>query len=162
MRILLRQLGLISLILIGAAGLRAADDPFMGLWKINIYKSKYQSAPPISNTFKYEPVPDAPPSSGWLKVTVTQVDAQGQPNTHERIETYDGKRHPVVNDPGAEEVLVKRVDPHTIQGSNWKKGKIVVRFTRVISQDGNTQTTTVDGVNAQGKRYHDVRVFDKQ
>ena len=100
--------------------------------------------------------------SGWLKVTVTQVDAKGQPNTHDRVETYDGKAHPVVNDPGAEEVLVKRVDPHTIQGSNWKKGKIVVRFTRVVAQDGRTLTTTVDGVDAQGKTIHDVRVYEKQ
>ncbi len=162
MSIRLRQLAFISLILVFAAGLRAADDPFFGLWKINQNKSKYQSAAPISNTFKYEPAANAPPNSGWMKVTVTQVDAQGGPNTHDRVETYDGKRHPVVNDPGAEEVLVKREDPHTIQGSNWKKGKIVVRFTRAVSQDGSTLTTTVDGVNAQGKRFHDVRVFDKQ
>jgi hypothetical protein len=162
MRIPLRQLALTCLIFISAAALQAADDPFLGLWKINLAKSKYQSPPPITNTFKYEPAPNAPPNSGWLKVTVTQVDGQGQPNSHDRIETYDGKRHPVVNDPGAEEVLVTRVDPHTIQGSNWKKGKIVVRFTRVVAQDGNTLTTTVDGVNAQGKRYRDVRVFDKQ
>ena len=162
MKIRLRQLSLAVFILICATSLRAADDAFLGLWKINLSKSKYQSTPPITNTFKYEPAPNAPPNSGWMKVTVTQVDAQGQPNTHERIETYDGKRHAVVNDPGAEQVLVTRVDPHTIQGSNWKKGKIAVHFTRVVSQDGGTLTTTVDGVNAQGKRYHDVRVFDKQ
>ena len=158
----LRRIGLLVVLLGLSAALRAADEPFLGLWKINLNKSKYQSAPPITNTFKYEPAANAPPNSGWMKVTVTQVDAQGQPNTHDRIQTYNGKAHPVVNDPGAEAVLVKRVDPHTIQGSNWKKGKIVVRFTRVVSQDGSTLTTTVDGVNAQGKRYHDVRVFDKQ
>ena len=145
-----------------AMTLRAADDPFLGLWKINLNRSKYQSPPPKSNTYQYEPAPNAPPNGGWLKVTVTQVDAQGQPNTHDRVETYDGKAHPVVNDPGAEAVLVKRVDPHTIQGSNWKKGKIVVRFTRVVAQDGRTLTTTVDSVNAQGKPFHDVRVYEKQ
>ncbi len=153
----LRKLAFTALIVLFSMSLRAADDPFVGLWKVNVAKSKYESPPPQFNTFQYEPA-----GNGWLKVTNTTVDSKGNRNVHDRIETYDGKPHPVVNDPGAEEVLVKRIDPHTIQGSNWKQGKIVTRFTRVVSTDGKTHTTTVDGVNAQGKQYHDVRVFERQ
>jgi len=135
----------------------ALDDAFLGTWKLSLEKSKYQSPAPISYTYKYETG-----DNGTLKVTVASVDANGSPNTHQRVETYDGKPRPVVNDPGAEAVSVKRVDDHTIQGINWKKGKPVTSFTRTLSQDGKTMTVTVDGTTAQGKHYHDVRVFEKE
>jgi hypothetical protein len=143
-------------LLVSPAGF-ALDDAFVGTWKLNLRESKYQSPAPISYIYKYEQA-----ENGSLKVTIRSVDADGKPNTHERTETYDGKPRAVVNDPGAEAVSLKKTDDRTVAGANWKKGKIVTRFTRAVSTDGKTMTVTVDGKNAQGKPFHDVRVFDKQ
>ena len=38
------------------AGLRAADAPFVGTWKLNVAKSKYNPGPPPkSQTYQFEP-----------------------------------------------------------------------------------------------------------
>lgn len=147
-----RTIIFIATILVPAV-LLAADDPFVGSWKLNISKSTYNSGPPpkIPDVFIYEASPN-----GGLKVTVTGAAP------HDRIETYDGKPHPVVSDPGADAVAVKRISPYVIQGENWKKGQIVTHLTRTVSKDRQTMTVKVKKTDAQGKVVEDTRVYEKQ
>ena len=43
-----------------------------------------------------------------------------------------------------------------------KAGKIVLRSTNELSNDGKTMTITTKGVNANGQAVHNVRVYDKR
>ncbi len=140
-----------------AAG--AADDPFVGTWRLNIAKSKYKPGPlPISSTNTYEPI-----SGGGLKLTVKSVLGEGRPSSFERIELYDGKPHRVEGErSGADMISTKRIDPYTIEVVSYKKGKAVTRLTRKVSNDGKTMTSTSKGINEQGQRFEEFRFFDRQ
>ena len=71
------KLGTITLILAMlsiSVALRAADDPFVGTWKLNLAKSKYNPGPPPkSGSNRFEP------ASGGLKLIVRNVDTGGKP-----------------------------------------------------------------------------------
>src|SRR5262249_55610662 len=87
----------------------------------------------------------------------------GVPNSHSRVEVYDGKPHPIVGEDGSfgtiatDAISVRRTDSHTIEGENWFQGKVRARFKVAVSPDGKTLTKTVKGVN-KGVPYEDVRV----
>ena len=67
-------------VLVIAAGLlaaRAADDPLMGTWKLNVAKSKYDPGPPPTSLIrKHEPAPNG------IKVTSHATRADGKTFTN--------------------------------------------------------------------------------
>lgn len=137
----------------------AADDPYVGIWKLNLEKSKYSDGPlPISSKNTYEPA-----AGGGLKLTVNTVTADGKTSIIERIERYDGKPHPVEKERSvADAISTKRVDQRTIEVVSYKNGKVITRLTRRISADGKTMTSTSKGTNAQGQKFEEFRFFDRQ
>ena len=146
-------------VLINPAGLSAADDLFVGAWKLNVAKSRYNPGPlPKSSSNTYEPVP-----GGGLKIKVSTITAPGTPRSFERIERYDGKPYPVHGEPGgADAVSTKRVDPYTIEVVSYYQGKVMSRLTRKISKDGKTMTSTSQGTNPQGQPFEEFRFFERQ
>jgi hypothetical protein len=55
-----------------------------------------------------------------------------------------------------------RVDANTLQ-TTWKKdGKVVMTTHGVVSKDGKTRTVTFNGTNPDGKKVHNVVVYDKE
>ena len=64
------------------------QDPWIGTWKLNLAKSKYEPAnlAPKDQVIKQEVV-----AGGGLKSTVDGVDAQGKPIHTELTTTFDGK-----------------------------------------------------------------------
>ena len=154
-----RKTILIVAMLLIPVGLSAADDPFVGTWKLNVAKSRYNPGPlPKSSSNTYEPVP-----GGGLKIRVSTITAPGTLRSFERIERYDGKPYPVQGEPGgADAISTKRVDPYTIEVVSYYQGKIIGHLTRKISKDGKTMTSTSQGTNAQGQPFEEFRYFDKQ
>ena len=152
------MLAVLGLLLAGTA-LRAADDPFVGTWKLNLEKSKYSDGPlPMKSVNTYESV-----AGGGLKITVTTTMADGAPSIIERTERYDGKPHPVEKErSGADAISTKRIDSHTVEVTSFKNGKIITRLTRRISADGKTMTSTAEGTNAQGQKFEEFRFFNRQ
>ena len=154
-----RTIFLFAAMLVVVPALRAADDPFIGTWKLNLEKSKYSlGSLPMSSKNTYEAAP-----GGGLKLTVTTVMAEGTPSIIERIERYDGKPHPVQKErSGADAISTTRIDNYTIEVLSYKHGKIVTRLTRRISGDGKSMTSTSKGTNAQGQKFEEFRFFDRQ
>src|SRR5438045_2239061 len=67
-----------------------SSDAWMGTWKLNVAKSKYDPGPaPKSNVIKHEPW------EGGLKATADTVDAQGRAGHTEWTGKYDGKNYPI-------------------------------------------------------------------
>src|SRR5262245_1242201 len=64
------------------------QDAWIGTWKLNLAKSKYDPAnlAPKSQTVKLEAV-----AGGGMKGTVDGVDAQGKPSHQEYTTMFDGK-----------------------------------------------------------------------
>jgi hypothetical protein len=134
----------------------AADDPFIGTWKLNLAKSKFTPGPaPKSQSLTYEP------SGNGVKLTSNQVDAQGNSTPGGYTANYDGKDYPFTN-PDADTIALKRVDAGTVTAT-WKKaGKVTMTSRRTVSKDGKTLTIAQKGKNAQGQAVNYVSVYDKQ
>ncbi len=147
-------LGLCS-ILVGAAF--AQSDPQVGMWTLNVAKSKYSPGPaPKSATTRIEA------AGAGTKVIVDQVMADGAARHWEFTANYDGKDSPVTgNNPDADTVARTRIDANTVQTIAKKGGKVTTTQTSAVSSDGKTRTVTSKGVNASGQQVNNVAVYEK-
>jgi len=132
-------------------------DPFIGTWKVNLAKSRYDPGPaPRSNTAKYEAV------EGGYRQTADGTDANGRP-THQVITLIlDGKEHRAQGNPNADVVAFTRRDARAID-SIWKKGgQVTLTASNVVSADGKVRTITQKGKDAQGRAVNTVIIYEKQ
>ena len=136
----------------------AQSDPQVGLWKINLAKSKYSPGPaPKSATTRIEA------AGAGTKVVVDTVTADGTVRHWEFTSSYDGKDSPVTgNNPDADVVARSRVNANTVQTISKKGGKVTITQLSVVSGDGKTRTVTTTGVNASGQKVNNVIVYERQ
>ena len=146
----------LSFFLVGAAF--AQSDPQVGVWKLNVAKSKYSPGPaPKSGTTKIEA------AGAGTKVTVDQVMADGATRHWAFTANYDGKDSPVTgNNPDADMVARTRTNANTVQTISKKGGKVTTTQTSAVSSDGKTRTVTTKGMNAGGQQVNNVAVYEKQ
>lgn len=148
---------LCALLFLSPITLRAAGDPIVGSWKLNLAKSNPAAAATFrSLAAKIESRPDG------LKVTEDEVTAQGISIHSEFTAKFDGMDYPVTGDPYADTVALKRSDPNHVAGI-WKKGgALVITAQNVISTDGKTWTETIQTRDPQGRPVMIIAVFDRQ
>src|SRR5262249_29006150 len=139
-----------------AALCAAADDPQMGTWRLNKEKSKGTPGTAVNHTVVYETTGDS------IKVTVDGNDGEGKPTHNEWTGKFDGKDYPVTGDTATDTRSYKRIDDHTMDLVAKKDGKAVISGHIVVSKDGKSRTITVNGTTADGKKYKNVGVYDKQ
>jgi len=132
-------------------------DPRMGVWKLNLAKSKYGAIPqPKSVTVTW-----AAQEEGGIKYTANGIDAQGQSTHAEFSGKFDGKDYKVTGSPILDTVAVKRIDARTTEATGKKAGKVVVTTKGVISEDGKTETTVWMGTDEKGQPQSWTTVMDK-
>lgn len=145
----------LSAFLVGAVF--AQSDPQVGVWKLNVAKSKFSPGPaPQSATTVIEAV------GKGTKVVVDQVAADGTKRHWEFTANYDGKDNPMTGNADADTVARTLIDANTVQTISKKGGKVVSTQTSVVSKDGKTRTVTTKGVNASGQQVNNVAVYEKQ
>jgi len=135
---------------------RAQTDPSVGTWKLNLAKSKYNAGDPPKSAM----IVITAAGTG-VKVSANTVLADGKARTIEYTSMYDGKDAIVTGTADYDMVAIKRTADGT-SGDRKKAGKVVQTFTRTISADGKTMTTTAKGTNAAGQKVDNVQVYDKQ
>jgi hypothetical protein len=135
----------------------SAADPAIGTWKLNLAISKYTPGPPPkSATITYEETADG------IKRTGESVDAEGKTTSFEYTAKYDGKQYPVTGSDLYDTITIKPINDRTAEATLKKSGKVVSKARRVVTNDGNAMTMTISGTNPQGKKMHNVAVYDKQ
>ena len=159
----LGTVGLVLFTLAPAVSARAEDNPFVGTWKLNLAKSKFDPGLPVrSRTETIELAGDA------LKTSVEIVDAEGNyGNVVAETVKLDGKDYPRTATGRAakdgDTMALKRVDSYTIEATVKNHGEVVTLIRQVVSKDGKTKTATyLKATNAQGQAVHNVLVFDRQ
>lgn len=141
---------------LGGAAL-AQSDSQVGVWKLNVAKSKFSPGPvPKSATTVIEA------AGAGTKLVVDQLMADGTKRHWEFTANYDGKDTPITGNPDADTVARTRIDATTVQTISKKGGKVVTTQTSVVSSDGKTRTITTKGVNASGQPVNNVAVYEKQ
>lgn len=137
-----------------------APDAWVGTWKLNLAKSKYEPAnlAPKSQTIKQDAA-----AGGAVKTAVDVVDAQGKTQHQEYMVTFDSK---AVAIPGAADAnttrVYKRIDSRSYEYVQSVAGKPTVTVRTVVSADGKTRTLTTTGRNAQGQTINSVAVYERQ
>ena len=146
----------LSVFVIGTAF--AQSDPQVGVWKLNVAKSKFSPGPaPTSATTKIDA------AGGGSKVVVDQAQADGSTRHYEFTSSYDGKDSPVVgNNPDADMIARTRTNANTVHSVHKKAGKVTTTQDSVVSSDGKMRTVTTTGMSAGGRRVNNVAVYDKQ
>jgi hypothetical protein len=142
--------------LLGGMVALAADDAFMGTWKLNAAKSKIGAGAPTNSTVVYAPAGDS------VKVTVDGVDGSGKPSHSEWTGKVDGKEYPVTGDANADMRSYTKVNDKTLSFKQTKGGKVTLSGKIVVSADGKSRTVTTETTTAEGKKAASTSVYDKQ
>jgi len=150
------SLGFAAALCVACAAVLAADN-YLGTWKLNPAKSKYNPGPPsTSGEVRNEAWgPDG------VKVTVDTVDGDGTKRHWTYSAKFDGKDYPVTGRPDVDTMMLKRIDANTVEATA-KKGSTVIQTVRsTVSADGKTRTSTVKGKNAQGQNIDHVLLYER-
>ena len=136
----------------------AQTDSQVGVWKLNVAKSKYSPGPaPTSAATTIEA------AGAGTKVSVDQTLPDGTKRQYSFTSNYDGKDVPIVgNNPEADTVARTRVNATTVRTVSKKGGKVTATQTSTVSSDGKTRTVTTKGKNAKGQPVNNVAVYDRQ
>lgn len=135
-----------------------AQNP-VGVWKVNLAKSKYSPGPaPKSATITTTAV-----AGGSYKTVNEQVPATGAPIKFEITFKFDGKDvKPVGTNPNADVQAYSRVDDRHWTVVSKKAGKVTITSKIEVAADGKSRTTTQTGTDAQGKAINNYIWYDKQ
>jgi hypothetical protein len=145
---------IIGVLVAGLTFAQTTQDKWMGTWKLNLAKSKYQSTPPRSRILKFEPIP------GGLKASSDLVDGEG--NVHiEFSAKYDG-REVVMNGPVLRQTIaLTRVDAYTFDTVQKSSGSATSTARYVVSRDGKTLTVTAVGSLPDGRKVTNISVYER-
>jgi len=138
---------LLVLAFCGFAASLLAEDAFIGTWKMNPAKSKFNGPPPKSMISKVDP----PDKDGFQKVVIDTVEADGKTTHRTFTQKIDGKDYAETGDPYADMTSATKVDSNTLDYVYKKNGKEVSRGRVVVSKDGKTSLDTGSGKDAKGQ-----------
>jgi hypothetical protein len=132
----------------------AADDSFMGTWKLNESKSKIPEGAPKNNTVVYAQNGDE------VTITVDGTDA-GKAVHHVWAGKFDGKEYAAKGSDMHNARAYTKVDAKTLTYNVMKDGKKIGHGKVVVSADGKSRKVTESDM-VDGKELKSVAVYDKQ
>jgi hypothetical protein len=138
------------------AGSLWAADPFVGIWKLNLAKSRFEGQAPKSETMKIEAL------GNGLKWTSEIVNTDGTTAGGGWSGKYDGKDYALTESADYDAIAATKINSNTFESVLKKGGRKVGTGRGIVSKDGKTLTLTSKLKNAQGQDVTDVSVFDKQ
>ena len=157
-----RNLFLLGLLVavVSVAPLLAEDNPFLGTWKLDTAKSKFEPGPgPKSLTRTIEV------KGNGVKYSFEGVSAEGKPFAYSFTSYYDKTNAAITGTGmpgGADAIDLKRINSHKIEGTLWKGGKEVGKVVAEVSKDGQVATVKGKGKTVDGKEYSTESVYEKQ
>jgi len=147
----------VGAILAIGTGTAFAADAVVGTWKLNVAKSTFSPGPaPKSQTRVYAE------SAQGMTVTIKTMAADGKETTTTTSIKDDGKPYAVSGNPDIDMVSVTRVDALSARITQTKAGATVGTAVRTVSKDGKTLTLAQKGTRANGAKFDDVAVYDRQ
>ena len=96
-----------------------------------------------------------------IKITVDGVDANGKPTHSTWVGKFDGKAYPVKGNLAYNSVAYKVVNDRTNDITALKDGKVMWSGRITVAPDGKSRTVTVNGTDANGKKFKGKVVYDK-
>jgi hypothetical protein len=134
----------------------AADDAFMGTWKLNEAKSKIPAGATKNTKVVYAQTGDE------VTITVDGIDPSGKAVHHVWTGKMDGKDYAAKGSDMHNTRAYTKVDAHTLTYTVKKDGKDVGNGKVVIAADGKSRTVTEMDKGEDGKELNITAVYDKQ
>jgi len=135
----------------------AAEDPFVGTWKLNAEKTKFPPGQEMkSYVIKWEKN-----GSGYRNV----IDMTGATNVAFHVEfagQEEGVDYPITGNPIANTISFKKIDTNTVEATLKRTGTAVARLQSSISADGKTLTILQTIIGASGIETASTIILDKQ
>jgi hypothetical protein len=155
-----RLIGIVTVMLftLALAIAAMAADPFVGTWKLNVAKSKFN---PPSSALKSDMVKIEAQDNG-LKFTFDRMDAEGKAIHIEQAPKFDGKDYAVKGGTTVDTVSLRRINANTFEQVEKKDGKEGARVLVVVSKNGRTSTVTSKEKNEKGQDVTSIILYDKQ
>lgn len=141
---------------LAAGTLCVAANAQMGTWKLNEAKSKLQPGMGKNTMVVYAEKGDK------IEVTVDGVDKDGKPTHGVWVGKFDGKAYKTKGNMMWDSAAYRVVNDRTNDITTMKSGKIVWTGRIAVSKDGKSRTVTVNGTDADGKKFTSKAVYDKQ
>ena len=152
-------LALVVLASLAVAPLFAADNTFLGTWKLNTAKSKFTGAPAPKSLTR-----TVTAAGNGAKYSFEGTAADGTAMSYSFTTNYDGKDVAITGSGtpgGADTITLKRVGNKT-EGTLKKGGKEIGTAVSEVSKDGKMTTVKLKGKTADGKEFSTESVYDKQ
>ena len=138
-----------------AAAACFAASPQMGTWKLNAVKSKLVPGMGKNTTVTYAEQKDK------IKITVEGIDKDGKPTHSVWVGKFDGKAYPVKGNLPYNSVAYRVVNDRTNDITAMKDGKVGWSGQITVAADGKSRTVTINGTDANGKKFKGKAVYDK-
>jgi len=147
---------IVALGFFAAAAVSFADDPQMGIWKLNEAKSKLAPGAPKNHTVVYETAGDN------VKITVDGTDKDGKPTHNEWTGKFDGKDYPVTGDPNSDMRSYQKGGDRILKMTVKKDGKVTLRGQIIVSADGKSRMVRTREPGTKYNGQANRTVYDKQ
>jgi len=145
----------------GLVSLAWAADPSEGTWKLNIAKSKF--APSVEAPMKEETIVKRALDADLFEVIVKGTRTDGSTFSEKITHPQKGGVQKTQPAPAAGEFYVVTViGPGNFYITHIQNEKQVQVEQWVIDKDGKTGHNTIKGIDAKGKPYEEVGVWEKQ
>ena len=152
-----KALSLLMLATVLIAGPALAGDPIVGIWKLNVAKSKFSPGAELTAGTRIYTETNG---TYTLEQKLTGKDGK---QTLVRVDYRDGedlKQQTSVG--GADTTHAKKIDANTWDFELKKDGKVVGHVHRVISADGKTLTVHNTGRSLTSRGGNETLVFERQ
>ena len=144
------------LLLFSVVQTKNAPDKWIGTWRLIPAKCHYEAgAVPKNRILGFTAVPGGMKASSDLldDVGIVHIEFEAQ---------YGGPDVPMRGGNPGPMIAIKRMNAYTFDTFQKADGKVIVSTHFVVSSDATMLTATSTGLNASGKKYTNVSVYQKQ
>ena len=146
----------LMLLAIGLAASLSAADPFVGVWKLNMAKSNFQSGP-----VPRQQITTITEKDGETRIKIDGIASDGTPTLVDYTIPTKGGPGKMQKSAAYDGVSARMVGPGEREISRLKDGKVVYVVTGKVSADGKTITTVSKGANPMNKAVEASLVYDR-
>ena len=132
-----------------------SDDYIIGVWQLNVAKSKYSPGPgPVSETRTYRRGPNG------IEGTIQRRFSDGRSDRIEYVAEYD-REYPVSGTEAYDHILMKRITARIAEAVLSHAGRVYGTARRVVDETGKTMTVTFKQQGSSGTTVNNTAFYEK-